>query len=313
MRARLDAMPDIINYTHHIKPRTHCTNDYTFYIKGYMHRINARARIMIRASRQFINATPAILNANRNNAAVMNTNPVKIYTLIDADGKSYQSATKGTRGGHRKDKIYGTLTCKGAARWISKGHYVNERVFFADEKTAIAAGYRPCFGCLREKYKEWESNQQKVNRFMNDKAPTLIRINHNEYEAKYVGQTVDGRQFFMTNPFVPARKNTEGREFIALYVFDADGDFLDAKIDDLGSRENVDDEFARSIQQSRFLELGDFSFGDIIVAPFTINKFDVEFGLIPQAPEEEREYWLVIAEPGNYMCFYPPWGGDYDT
>ncbi len=80
----------------------------------------------------------------------------KTYTLIGADGKPYQSAAKGTLGGHRKDKIYGTLDCKGAARWIAKGFYVKQRVFFADEATAIAAGYRPCFECLREKYLEWK-------------------------------------------------------------------------------------------------------------------------------------------------------------
>ncbi len=78
----------------------------------------------------------------------------KIYTLVGADGKPYQSPTKGAFGGHRKDKIYGTLDCAGAARWIAKGHYVKQRVFFTDEQTAVAAGYRPCFGCLREKYRK---------------------------------------------------------------------------------------------------------------------------------------------------------------
>lgn len=82
---------------------------------------------------------------------------MKTYKLIGADGKSYQSLTKGTLGRHRGDKIYGTLDCKGAARWIAKGHYVKQRVFFADESTAIAAGCRPCFVCLREKYKEWKT------------------------------------------------------------------------------------------------------------------------------------------------------------
>lgn len=82
----------------------------------------------------------------------------KIYTLLNKEGKFYQSATKGAFGGHRKDKIYGTLDCKGAARWLAKGHYVKERVFFADEQTAVAAGYRPCSVCLREKYKEWKAN-----------------------------------------------------------------------------------------------------------------------------------------------------------
>ncbi|MDQ3799340.1 MAG: metal-binding protein [Acidobacteriota bacterium] len=80
----------------------------------------------------------------------------KTYTLIGADGKPYKSAAKGTLGGHRRDKIYGTLDCKGAKMWIAKGHYVKQRVFFSDEATAIAAGYRPCSGCLKEKYAEWK-------------------------------------------------------------------------------------------------------------------------------------------------------------
>jgi len=90
----------------------------------------------------------------------MNDKNVKTYKLLGADGKFYQSKTKGCFGGHRKDKIYGRLDCKGAARWIAKGFYVKQRVFFADEQTAIAAGFRPCFGCLREKYREWKAKNK---------------------------------------------------------------------------------------------------------------------------------------------------------
>jgi len=89
----------------------------------------------------------------------MNNPNDKIYKLLGADGKFYESAVKGTLGGHRKDKIYGRLDCKGAARWIARGYYVKQRVFFADEATAIAAGYRPCFGCLREKYRQWKAKE----------------------------------------------------------------------------------------------------------------------------------------------------------
>lgn len=149
---------------------------------------------------------------------------------------------------------------------------------------------------------------------MDDNAPKLIRINHDEYSARYIGQIADGRQFFLTNPFIPADRNYEGGcEFIALYIFDSDGELLDAKIDNLGERKNVDEENARSIIQTRLNELGEFSFDYIVVAPFKISRFDFDFGLIPQEPEEEDEDWYVIAEPGNYMCFYPPWNGDYDT
>jgi len=31
-------------------------------------------------------------------------------------------------------------------------------VFFADEKTAVAAGYRPCAKCMPEEYGEWKAN-----------------------------------------------------------------------------------------------------------------------------------------------------------
>jgi hypothetical protein len=41
------------------------------------------------------------------------------------------SETPGALGGHRKNKIYGRLDCPGALRWIAKGHYVKQRVFFA--------------------------------------------------------------------------------------------------------------------------------------------------------------------------------------
>jgi methylphosphotriester-DNA--protein-cysteine methyltransferase len=29
-------------------------------------------------------------------------------------------------------------------------------VFFADEATAVAAGYRPCAVCMRERYDAWK-------------------------------------------------------------------------------------------------------------------------------------------------------------
>jgi methylphosphotriester-DNA--protein-cysteine methyltransferase len=34
-------------------------------------------------------------------------------------------------------------------------------VFFADEATAIAAGYRPCATCLPEAYEQWKAKSAK--------------------------------------------------------------------------------------------------------------------------------------------------------
>lgn len=87
---------------------------------------------------------------------------MKTYTLLGPDAKKYQTIIPGALGGHRRNKIYGTLDCPGALRWIARSHYVTHRVFFADEATAIAAGFRPCAVCLPERYREWKIQKAKV-------------------------------------------------------------------------------------------------------------------------------------------------------
>ena len=86
-----------------------------------------------------------------------------MYKLLGADGKIHLSEQPGTFGGNGKGKIYGRLDCPQALRTIKAwpGVYEKTRVFFADEKTALAAGYRPCGCCLREKYKEYMADSQK--------------------------------------------------------------------------------------------------------------------------------------------------------
>jgi methylphosphotriester-DNA--protein-cysteine methyltransferase len=82
----------------------------------------------------------------------------KTYTLLGADAKPYQSAVKGQWGGHRRTKVYGRLDCPAARRAIAGGGYTRHRVFFADEPTAIAAGYRPCAVCCPDRYQQWKGN-----------------------------------------------------------------------------------------------------------------------------------------------------------
>jgi methylphosphotriester-DNA--protein-cysteine methyltransferase len=81
----------------------------------------------------------------------------RTYTLLDASGDPYASATPGTLGGHRRTRIYGRLDCPSARRAIANGGYVAHRVFFADEDTAVAAGYRPCAVCLPDAYAAWKA------------------------------------------------------------------------------------------------------------------------------------------------------------
>ena len=86
-----------------------------------------------------------------------------MYKLLGEDGRQYESETPGTFGGNSKLKIYGRLDCPSALSTIRRfpGSYEKSRVFFADEKTALAAGYRPCGNCLREKYREYMASPEK--------------------------------------------------------------------------------------------------------------------------------------------------------
>ena len=96
-----------------------------------------------------------------NDRSKSDTQPKK-YRLLGSDGKIYLSDEKGTLGGNSKAKIYGRLDCPAALSSIRRWGevYTKYRVFFKDEETAIAAGYRPCGTCMREKYNEWKKNKQ---------------------------------------------------------------------------------------------------------------------------------------------------------
>ena len=78
------------------------------------------------------------------------------YRLLDANGDPIASDTPGLLGGNRRLKIYGRLDCPSARRALANG-YATRRVFFADEPTAIAAGYRPCAVCMPAEYRRWKT------------------------------------------------------------------------------------------------------------------------------------------------------------
>jgi hypothetical protein len=149
---------------------------------------------------------------------------------------------------------------------------------------------------------------------MSDGRPEIINIEHDDYHARHVGWTTDGRQFILTTPFEPATDRKPGGEFVALYVFDADGKLLNATIDELGPRATMDGARARELYDQRLKELGEVRFGRVRVAPFAVKRSGTEFGLIVREPEDAEDIWVVEMQPGNYMAFFEPWdSGDYDT
>lgn len=151
--------------------------------------------------------------------------------------------------------------------------------------------------------------------------PRHVRINLDDHHAQYVGRLPDGRQYFLTQPFAPRFEHDAGGQYIALYLFDAYGDLLEARVFDeraegLLTRTQVD-----AFCDALLAALGPVRPGDIRVAPFSVERFGRTFGLIhdagmdgddADAEDDEATAWVTV-EPGNYMAFSAPWDGDYDT
>ncbi len=145
---------------------------------------------------------------------------------------------------------------------------------------------------------------------MAKRPPKLVALDHDDYSARHVGRTADGRQFFLTRPFVPA----PGHEYLALYLFDAAGRLTGLRVEDLGPRARLDRERTQALRAEWLAALGEVTFGRIEVAPFRVEVFGVEFGFIAHPPEPGFDKWQVTVEPGNYMAFRAPWNrGVYDT
>ena len=145
-------------------------------------------------------------------------------------------------------------------------------------------------------------------------APTRIAIDHDDYQARYVGHRADGSQFFLTEPFDPGTyEGGDARAFVALYLFDADGSFRSAAIDQVGEGDRPDPRARRAAVQAHLARLGRITFDRIEVEPFSVRRFGLTFGLVVSEPDGDDTWW-VTAEPGDYMAFSPPWdGGGYDT
>jgi|GEM_PF-814435 len=84
----------------------------------------------------------------------------KPYKLLGPDGKIHPSQEKGALGGYRHTDRgrwkYGRLDCPAALDALKKGGYKTYRVFFRNEEDAIAAGFRPCGTCMRERHAVWK-------------------------------------------------------------------------------------------------------------------------------------------------------------
>ena len=149
---------------------------------------------------------------------------------------------------------------------------------------------------------------------MSTEKPESIAIDHDDYHAQHIGTTQDGNQFFLTTPFEAASDTSKGCEYIALFIFDSEGECLNSIIESLGPREDLIESEAKKKYNSMLSTLGEVSYCRIVVKPFSVDFNGTEIGLIARAPEDEDDEWAVELLPGNYMAFFEPWdSGEYDT
>ena len=182
------------------------------------------------------------------------------------------------------------------------------RATYSSVEAAEAAAGKDVLGKRRKGY--IEGNLANVPEYVDGLPPRFVRINHDDYHAKFVGKVHDGSQFFLTHPFAQSLGDRPGANFMALYIFDEFGLLTDARIEQLGevTQSEVDE-----MTQRWLATLGKYRFADISVAPFCVEKFGREFGLIFDPEDEEELGSWVTVQPGDYMAFYPPWDGEYDT
>ena len=96
------------------------------------------------------------------------------YRLLGVDGVVRDSPTPGQLGGNRRLKIYGRLDCPSARRALARG-YAKRRVFFADDATAIAAGFRPCAVCMPNEYRRWKTSETATGRVHRIRSDSGVR------------------------------------------------------------------------------------------------------------------------------------------
>ncbi len=137
-----------------------------------------------------------------------------------------------------------------------------------------------------------------------------ITIIPDEYHIRFAGKTADGRQV-MVRPdldFDPKEERTT--DYIVVYWWDSAGQFMDAQITTIGVRGEYDNDEAVKIYRKIEGSIEGFVPSTIEVEPFSVRHQGIEFGFIPRT---EDGLTAVDLMPGNCLCFFEPFDGEYDT
>jgi hypothetical protein len=145
--------------------------------------------------------------------------------------------------------------------------------------------------------------------------PNRLVMVPDEWDTAMVGTAEDGRRFFLTQPFDPGVA-----EYAAIFYWNADGSYNSIVVEDLGPREELDKATSDAAIAKLKAQLGNYTVEQISVAPFSEQHDGIDFGLVPYAGQDPVELGLSATDPawvsvlpGDYIAYYWPWDGQYDT
>lgn len=141
-----------------------------------------------------------------------------------------------------------------------------------------------------------------------------IHLIPDSFHLTDVGELNDGNYYWIDRQLVS--DGTDTRDFVAVYLFDPQGNLINSEIIDRGLRSDpnkipLEDVFDRVSKRIGVKRRTDFW-----VYPFSVAAFGQKFGLVVRERQEgERDgFQAVDAMPGFTLMFYPPWiDGLYDT
>jgi hypothetical protein len=145
--------------------------------------------------------------------------------------------------------------------------------------------------------------------------PDRLLMVPDEWDTEMVGTAEDGRRFFLTQPFDPGVA-----EYAAIFYWNADGSYNSIVVEDLGPREELDKATSDAAIAKLKAQLGNYTIEQISVAPFSEKHDGIDFGLVPYSGEDPADLgmsdtdpaWVSVL-PGDYIAYYWPWDGSYDT
>lgn len=144
--------------------------------------------------------------------------------------------------------------------------------------------------------------------------PEIIPIAWMEdLHTEFIGHCADGTQFFLNEVFVfrePKSKNWQDsrHEYLVLYLFDSDGNYLKHESWYAGTTATLDEEILEAKRDEMLAELGEINFCNIAVRPFSVQIDGITFGLI-----DDKEKEMVTLQPSSQISFMAPWDGEYYT